>query len=355
MLLGASTADEPKQASETPEHTPVQSVSHSQPPGIPSQMGASSQMPYSYSPLVPNTHGPMAPPHPMYFTILGQNDPLPPPVHMSQHLPTYASAPSFTGGPPHTLHSPLLPGALGTYAYPAMNSGSGGPSPIHGGPPHFPLMQTATPNSEWLGQHATGPGRPGRPGRAREEDLSPKAIRKLSHNAVEARSASIIRPRVAWLLHHPQPSAWPCDTGTAAEAHFDAARPAQDRAQQVPPTTAPPCISYVYYPLPRPRCVRTPTVPRLVRCLSPKADKAALLSEAVDKITLLTNMCHSLEAELAACRGTAPPLAPVPTPNQFQLQPSTLPGRSCRRAHLAHPNQTLLLSLPYSYINRSRW
>ena len=184
-LEGASTADQPRPAPATLQPPSLQSVP--QPPGIPSPMGAPPPMPYPYYPLVPNPNGGMAPPRPLYtqgapyFTIVGENEPLPPPVSpIGAQFPPYGMPPFAGGVPP-----PLNPGAMAAYAFPAMLSGPGGPSGIHGGPTSSfvrPYNQSATPISELgLGQLVNGRGQAG------EEDLSPKAIRKLSHNAVEAR------------------------------------------------------------------------------------------------------------------------------------------------------------------------
>ena len=43
---------------------------------------------------------------------------------------------------------------------------------------------------------------------------------------------------------------------------------------------------------------------------TPKADKASLLSEAVNRLTVLTRKCHTLESELAVLQGSAPPEQP---------------------------------------------
>lgn len=198
----AGTVDQPKPAS-TEQALPAQSVA-----GVPSQMGALPQLPYTYYPLVPNTDGRVAPPRPLYsqggryFTIVGENEPLPPPVlpppvgPMGPPFRSFGGMPCFAGGAPPTPQSPLAPGALAAYGYSAMNSCSGGQSGIRGGPTasflSYNPLNPATPISELerFGQLVNVPGR------AREEGLSPKAIRKLSHNAVEARCLPLS------LLHH---------------------------------------------------------------------------------------------------------------------------------------------------------
>ena len=73
-----------------------------------------------------------------------------------------------------------------------------------------------------------------------------------------------------------------------------------------------------------------------VRCLSPKADKASLLSEAVKRLILLTEKCHALETEMALFRGTAPPSPPVPNSNQ---------SNSSTHPHLNNPTRPQM-SLP---------
>lgn len=43
---------------------------------------------------------------------------------------------------------------------------------------------------------------------------------------------------------------------------------------------------------------------------TPKADKASLLSQAINRLTKLTRKCHALESEIAAIKGSAPPEPP---------------------------------------------
>ena len=351
-LEGASTADQPRPAPATLQPPSLQSVP--QPPGIPSPMGAPPPMPYPYYPLVPNPNGGMAPPRPLYtqgapyFTIVGENEPLPPPVSpIGAQFPPYGMPPFAGGVPP-----PLNPGAMAAYAFPAMLSGPGGPSGIHGGPTSSfvrPYNQSATPISELgLGQLVNGRGQAG------EEDLSPKAIRKLSHNAVEARcplpapTSTICSPSCVrsapFCVPAAQPSARPCATQVRRRRRISTQL---DRLKTMlnrrpPPLPPPPCLTCACSPLPCPRRLLQPARPALTphhaRCLSPKADKASLLSEAVKRLTLLTKRCHSLETELAMFKGTEPPPPPVPSANQLQLQPPrpaphptlTLPRRSRR-------------------------
>ena len=184
----AGTVDQPGAASATPHPPALQSVQQL-PPGLQSPMGAPpQQLPYPYYPMAPNPIGGMAPPHASYsqsapfFTIVGEHESLPPPVGPIGSQFPYGMAP-FAGGVPQTLQSPMTPGALRAYSYPPMLSDPGGPSGIPRGGPTPSLMrpynQGAVPTSELgLGQPANG----------REDgELSPNAIRKLSHNAVEVR------------------------------------------------------------------------------------------------------------------------------------------------------------------------
>ena len=184
----AGAVDQPGAASATPHPPALQSVQQL-PPALPSPMGAPpQQLPYPYYPMAPNPIGGMAPPHASYsqsapfFTIVGEHESLPPPVGPIGSQFPYGMAP-FAGGVPQTLQSPMTPGALRAYSYPPMLSDPGGPSGIPRGGPTPSLMrpynQGAVPTSELgLGQPANG----------REDgELSPNAIRKLSHNAVEVR------------------------------------------------------------------------------------------------------------------------------------------------------------------------
>ena len=247
--LEASAVDYPGASSATPHPPALQSVPQL-PPALPSPMGAPPQpLPFAY-PLAPNPIGGMAPPHTPYsqsvpfFTIVREHESLPPPVGPIGSQFPYGMPP-FAGGVPPTLQSPMTPGALRPYSFPPMLSDPGGPSGIPRGPaPSFarPYNQSAMPTSELgLGQPANG----------REEELSPNAIRKLSHNAVEVRR----RRRISTQL---------------------------DRLRTM--------------------------------LNSPKSDKASLLSDAVKRLTLLTKRCNSLESELAMYRGTGLPPPSVRTP-----------------------------------------
>ena len=59
-----------------------------------------------------------------------------------------------------------------------------------------------------------------------------------------------------------------------------------------------------------------------------KADKASLLSEAVSRLNLLTQRCHSLETQLATIKGEAPP-PPLPPVRARASAPPPSPLLSC--------------------------
>ena len=201
------------------------------------------------------------------------------------------------------------------YAYSMMNGGGGGALPNGANPTPVQFVP--------LTGAANGSGGPmdrlGRGG-----DVSPTAMRKLSHNAVEVRR----RRRISMQLDRLK---------TMLNRHAARSLSRLGHFHFAPAASCCPPLR----PLPSPHAL-TPPSPSPP---SPKADKASLLSEAVERLVLLTKKCHSLESELAVPRANltnsrphtprpCPPPSPPrtrnpdpkpPTPNPPPHQPTPLP------------------------------
>ena len=98
----------------------------------------------------------------------------------------------------------------------------------------------------------------------------------------------------------------------------------------------PPCLAAVLPPRARARAavLAHPRASRHRARSSAKVDKAALLSEAVARLTHLTQRCHALETELAELKGNPPP-APLPPMPPEPPDDDPMPGGAVAAATAA--------------------
>ena len=257
----------------TPTPGIVQQQQFAQQQAMLGQAGASPQMGYSYYPMNQASMTAMLSQvqgggqRPGCFPMLSSYNMAP-----NQYATPGAAAAAAGGIPSYANGGSAAAQQQAMYAYSMMNGGGGGALPNGANPTPVQFVP--------LTGAANGSGGPmdrlGRGG-----DVSPTAMRKLSHNAVEVRRRrriSMQLDRLKTMLNRRAARS----RGRPGHFHFAPA------ASCCPPLR----------PLPSPHAL-TPPSPSLP---SPKADKASLLSEAVERLVLLTKKCHSLESELAVPR-----------------------------------------------------